>query len=87
MCCRSQHKKELLTALEECFAKTDSTWDTIVKSLQPPEDESFSRDRANAFLPYASHPCFDDIAEDYCIHTVLPTCAAMTRQLELRILG
>ena len=65
MCCRAKRKKELLTALQNCFAKTDPTWDTIVKSLQPPEDESYSRDRANAFLPYAEHPCFDDIVDDW----------------------
>jgi len=65
MCCRAKHKKELLGALEECFANADPTWDTIVKSLQPPEDESLSRDRANAFLPYAEHQCFDDIADDW----------------------
>jgi hypothetical protein len=65
MCCRAKRKKELLTALQNCFAKTDPTWDTIVRSLQPPEDESYSRDRANAFLPYAEHPCFDDIVDDW----------------------
>ncbi len=65
MCCRAQRKAELRAALQECFAKADSTWDTIVKSLQPSEDESFSKDRANAFLPYDHHPCFDDIVDDW----------------------
>jgi hypothetical protein len=65
MCCRAQRKKELLAALQRCFAKTDPTWDTVVKSLQPVEDESYSRDRANAFLPYAQNSCFDDVADDW----------------------
>jgi hypothetical protein len=65
MCCRSQRKKELVTALQKCFERTDPTWDTVVKSLQPAEDEALSRDRANAFLPYAANACFDDIVEDW----------------------
>lgn len=65
MCCRARRKKELIAALEKCFARTDPTWDTVVKSLQPAEDESLSRDRANAFLPYAENPCFDDLVEDW----------------------
>jgi hypothetical protein len=65
MCCRARRKSELLEALETCFARTDATWDMIVRSLQPPEDESLSRDRANAFLPYTAHPCFDDLVEDW----------------------
>ena len=65
MCCRAQRKKELVAALEKCFARTDPTWDVVVRSLQPAEDESFSRDRANAFLPYAQNPCFDELVEDW----------------------
>lgn len=65
MCCRAQRKSELLAVLQDSLKKTDPTWDGIVKSLQPPEDESLSRDRANAFLPYAEHPCFDAIVEDW----------------------
>ena len=65
MCCRAQRKKELATALRKCFERTDPTWDTVVKSLQPAEDEALSRDRANAFLPYAENACFDDLVEDW----------------------
>lgn len=65
MCCRAQRKKELVAALEKCFSKTDPTWDVVVRSLQPVEDESLSRDRANAFLPYAQNPCFDELVEDW----------------------
>ncbi len=65
MCCRTQRKKELAAALQKCFERTDPTWDTVVKSLQPAEDEALSRDRANAFLPYAENSCFDDMVEDW----------------------
>jgi hypothetical protein len=65
MCCRAKRKKELVAALTKCFARTDPTWDTVVKALQPAEDESLSRDRANAFLPYAENPCFDELVEDW----------------------
>jgi hypothetical protein len=65
ICCRARRKTELLAALQGCFAATDASWDIIVRSLQPAEDESMSRDRANAFLPYAAHPCFDDLVEDW----------------------
>src|SRR6185436_6334778 len=41
----------------------------IVKALQPPEDlknNSFwGKKRANAFLPYAAHPLFDEMAQDW----------------------
>jgi hypothetical protein len=65
MCCRAQRKKELASALQRCFDRTDPTWDIVVKSLQPAEDEALSRDRANAFLPYEANGCFDDIVEDW----------------------
>ena len=65
MCCRAQRKKELAPALQRCFERTDGTWDAVVKSLQPAEDEPLSRDRANAFLPYTTNACFDDIVEDW----------------------
>jgi hypothetical protein len=65
MCCRARRKEELLAALTACLAKTDPTWDTIVRCLQPPEEESMSRDRANAFLPYEQNACFDDLVEDW----------------------
>jgi hypothetical protein len=65
MLCRSQRKQELLAALKERLGKTDPTWDSIIKCLQPTDDEQMSGDRANAFLPYAQHPCFDELAEDW----------------------
>lgn len=65
MCCRAQRKTELAAALCKCLERTDPTWDTVVRSLQPAEEEPWSRDRANAFLPYAANACFDDIVEDW----------------------
>ncbi|OQB95063.1 MAG: hypothetical protein BWX84_00071 [Verrucomicrobia bacterium ADurb.Bin118] len=65
MLCRTPRKQELLAALKERLAKTDSTWDSIVRCLQPTADEDISSERANAFLPYLSHPCFDDLADDW----------------------
>jgi hypothetical protein len=65
MCCRAQRRKELASALQRHFEQSDSTWDKVVKSLQPAEDEPLNRDRANAFLPYAEHACFDDMVDDW----------------------
>ncbi len=65
MLCRTLHKRELLLALQMRLSKTDPTWDSIIKCLQPADDETMSNERANAFLPYAQHSCFDDLAEDW----------------------
>jgi hypothetical protein len=65
MLCRTQHKHELLQALTDRLSKTDPTWDSIIKCLQPADDDQRSGDRANAFLPYLQHPCFDELAEDW----------------------
>mgnify|MGYP001497529520 CR=1 FL=1 len=65
MLCRAQRKQELLAALTKRLGKTDSTWDSIIKCLQPTDDEQVSGDRANAFVPYEKHPSFDELAEDW----------------------
>lgn len=65
MLCRAQRKQELLAALTKRLGKTDSTWDSIIKCLQPTDDEQVSGDRANAFVPYEQHPSFDELAEDW----------------------
>lgn len=65
MLCRANRKQELLAALKARLANTDKTWDSIIRSLQPTADEDISKERANAFLPYANHPCFDDLADDW----------------------
>ncbi len=64
MLCRTPRKQELLVAFRERWARTDN-WDSVVRCLQPDDSEELGRERANAFLPYASHPSFDDLAEDW----------------------
>lgn len=65
MLCRSPRKQELLAALNERLAMTDKTWDTIICCLQAPVEDDMSKERANAFLPYTNHPCYDDLADDW----------------------
>lgn len=65
MFCRAQRKEALLGSLRGRLAKTDPTWDSIIRCLQHPDEVQLSRERANAFLPYESHPCFDELAEDW----------------------
>lgn len=65
MLCRTPRKHDLLAALKERLSRNDPTWNSIAKCLQPTDDEQVSGERANAFLPYAQHPCFDELAEDW----------------------
>ncbi len=65
MLCRTQQRDELLAALKARLAKTDPTWNWIIKSLQPADDEQVGGERANSFLPYEHHECFDKLAEDW----------------------
>lgn len=65
MLCRTSRKHELLSALQGRLAKTDKTWAAVIRRLQPTNDEDMSNERANAFLPYSNHPCFDDFADDW----------------------
>lgn len=65
MLCRTPRKDELLAAIRARLAKADKTWESIIQCLQPTSDEDMSGERANAFLPYVSHPCFDDLADDW----------------------
>src|SRR5690606_21451893 len=65
MLCRTPRKQELLAALRGRLAQTDKTRDSIIRCLQSPVDEDMSKERANAFLPYTSHPCYDDLADDW----------------------
>jgi hypothetical protein len=65
MLSRASRKAELLTALQQRFSETEKTWDTVVRSLQPPIDEDISNERANSFLPYLNHRSFDALADDW----------------------
>lgn len=65
MLCRTPTKLSLLAALQQRLASADTTWDSIIRCLQPNDDEQISGDRANAFLPYAEHPSFSELSEDW----------------------
>ncbi len=65
MFCRVQCKQELLAELKRRLNDTDPMWNSIVQCLQPLDDEQESNERANAFLPYKQHPCFDEFAKDW----------------------
>jgi hypothetical protein len=65
MLCRTECRHELLAALKRRLGKTDKTWESIIRCLQPTTDEDNSKERANAFLPYTSHPCYDELANDW----------------------
>jgi hypothetical protein len=65
MLCRAQSKDQLLDALTKRLNETDPTMDSIVKCLQPSEEEDLGTARANAFLPYKHHPSFDELAKDW----------------------
>jgi len=68
MVCRSERKRELLTVLTQRLTRVDDRWDSIVKCLQPDEEQSeepVGASRANAFLPYTQHHCYDELAEDW----------------------
>ena len=65
MLCRSPHKQDLLVALNKRLTNRDSPWASIIKCLQPTDDDEVGGDRANAFLPYERHPTFDELTEDW----------------------
>ena len=65
MLCRSQRKNELLELLNRKMSETDLRWDSIIRCLQPADEDQVNGERANAFLPYAQHPCFDSLTDDW----------------------
>jgi len=65
MFCRAQRKQELLASLQQRLSRTDGIWDSIIMRLQPTDDDQLGGERANAFLPYEHHPCFEDLADDW----------------------
>jgi hypothetical protein len=65
MFCRTVHKEKLLDALKSLLSRTDTTWGSIINALQPTDEDTIGSYRANAFLPYVSHPCYDDLAQDW----------------------
>lgn len=66
MMARSTLKDRMLTELEtQVLSRGDTGWNRIVALLQPDSASPKGAERANAFLPYPSHPCYDALAEDW----------------------
>jgi len=66
MLSRSTAKDHLLKELElQILSRGDTGWNKIVALLQPDSANPKGAERANAFLPYPSHPCYDALAEDW----------------------
>jgi hypothetical protein len=65
MLSRSTHKDELLAALVNQTIKKDASWNKFVALLQPDSVHLKGAERANAFLPYAFHPTYDQISQDW----------------------
>ncbi len=65
MLSRSTGKDALLQQLRARYLKTDSTWNRLVRALQPTLGDPAPVDRANAYLPYRSDSNFDDLTADW----------------------
>jgi len=66
MMSRSTLKDHLLRELEsQILSRGDTGWNRIVALLQPDSATPKGAERANAFLPYPKHPCYDALAEDW----------------------
>jgi hypothetical protein len=63
MLCRSA-ARETLRPVIAAMAGSTSRWDRLVGLLQP-EDAGDQPTRGKSFLPYASHPVFDALAQDW----------------------
>ena len=64
MLCRSRRAAELRERLDRRILKVDAPYDGLIRALQG--DVQFARqERAGAYLPCASHPTFDQLAEDW----------------------
>ena len=63
MLSRSSRAQALKPALARLIGN-QSQWDTLLKLLQPPSDDDCSP-RTAGYLPYAQHPSFDLLAEDW----------------------
>ena len=66
MLSRSANKELLRSLLVDHLILQDSKWNQIAKALQPKEEEdSGSELLGKSFLPYVSHHCYDDLANDW----------------------
>ena len=65
MLCRSSLKEELLSLLVPALQDESTSWNKLVRLLQPETANPKGAERANAFLPYPSHPTYDALAQDW----------------------
>ncbi len=70
MLCRSKHRDEIQETMSKIFVEVnamDSRWNLLVKSLQPNREwkDDLSSPLSVGYLPYAEHPCYDLLAEDW----------------------
>jgi len=65
MFCRSSRKDELRNLLDAQIFSGGTAWNRITALLQPNEQNPKGAERANAFLPYPSHPTYDELAADW----------------------
>lgn len=65
MLARSALREELREVMATMVSR-ENRWDRLVSKLQPSvEDDAKRKDRGNSYLPYATHPVFDDLARDW----------------------
>lgn len=65
MLARSSHRAELKPMVEAMVA-AGGRWDRLVSKLEPTEENVGRREwRGQSYLPYAGHPIFDTLAEDW----------------------
>lgn len=65
MLSRATEKENLRELLKTRLSSNDNMWNTIIARFQPQSDNELGSDRANCFLPYMRHSCFDDLAMDW----------------------
>ena len=63
--CRSTRSEDLLKLLKPHTSNDSAPWNRIVRMLQPENAADRGADRANAFLPYPTHPSYDALAKDW----------------------
>jgi len=64
MFCRATNKYELRKLLKDKLLEQETIWTTIIKCLQPENEDTPTR-KAAGFLPYKTHNIFDDIVNDW----------------------
>lgn len=67
MLCRCSRREELAALLTERVVKASPTWDSLVRCLQPDDENKHSSERGGSFLPHENHPLFDQMAEDWLV--------------------